>query len=118
MDEQNLATKDQDVKQPVKKTKKAPSKVAVKSVSIEEVKRGRGRPRKKAVVPNPKFKNTYNPKIQLWNQILKENGQLSGGPRLMPKKGSKEYEQIRKIYDSRVVLLPSAPSDTQSSASS
>jgi hypothetical protein len=64
----------------------------------ENKKRGRGRPRKPVRIPNPKYKNTSNSKILLWNKIIKEQGHMKGGSK-MPKKGTAEYLAVRKIYD-------------------
>ena len=106
------------------KKPKTPTKKAVKIQPepefINEVKedtpptkRGRGRPKKPVRIPNPKYKNTSNSKILLWNKIIKEQGHMKGGSNRMPKKGSPEYLAVRKIYDELVksleVLKPLAP---------
>ena len=104
--------------EPVKKPRR-PRKKAIKQVEEPETievkennaptKRGRGRPKKPERIPNPKYKNTGNSKILLWNKILKENGHLVGGAKRMPKKGSPEYEAVRKIYDKLVKETEAPP---------
>ena len=105
------------------KKPKNPTKKAVKIqpepefIEVKEdtppTKRGRGRPKKPVRIPNPKYKNTSNSKILLWNKIIKEQGHMKGGSNRMPKKGSPEYLAVRKIYDELVksleVLKPLAP---------
>ena len=74
-----------------------------------KAKRGRGRPRRPVRIPNPKYKNTSNSKILLWNKIVKDQGYMNNGTK-MPKKGSPEYSTVRKIYDELVKgLEPIAP---------
>ena len=114
--ETNEESKGQNRKKPTKKAVKQvdePETIEVKE-NTPPTKRGRGRPRKPVRIPNPKYKNTSNSKILLWNKIIKEQGHMKGGSNRMPKKGSPEYLAVRKIYDELVksleVLKPLAPS--------
>jgi len=119
MDETPQAKK---IKKPTKKAVKIQSEPEfvneanqenVNQENQENKKRGRGRPRKPVRIPNPKYKNTSNSKILLWNKIIKEQGHMKGGSNRMPRKGTSEYLAVRKIYDELVksleVLKPLAP---------
>lgn len=65
-------------------------------------KRGRGRPKKAPRVPNQKYQNTRNNKILTWNKILREHNLLTGGKNRVPKKGTPEYENIKRLYDEAI----------------
>lgn len=88
---------EQSSEQPKKKC----VKIVLPDEPIKPVRAGRPTTRKPK---NHNYKNHTNSKIQIWNKVVKENGYMTGGKR-MPRKSTKEYLAIRKIYDELVASM-------------
>ncbi len=63
-----------------------------------EEKKTKSKPRKKAEKKEPSDKPK---KITLWTQTCKECGYMVKGGKRQPKKGTPEYEELRKRYDEK-----------------